>query len=268
MIRPLRPSHVDDCMRLKEAAGWNQTRADWETVLRLQPDGCWGFEADGRAVASATAVAFGRDLAWIGMVLTLPEYRRQGIARRLMERALEWCSGRGVETVKLDATDLGRPLYLSLGFVDEEPVERWGRDPAPAAAGQRYPPGVVPALDRESCGVDRTAMLDALASAPDSDAAAGTDGYALSRPGSNARFLGPAAARGPEAARPLIEDLLSRRPNEPWFWDLLPESSNAPDLARSLGFRPLRRLSRMSLGGPRPLGDPGLVWATAGFEYG
>jgi GNAT superfamily N-acetyltransferase len=49
-------------------------------------------------------------------VYTRPESRRIGLARRLMEAALEWCSLHGVRAVILHASDDGRRLYESLGF--------------------------------------------------------------------------------------------------------------------------------------------------------
>ncbi len=45
-----------------------------------------------------------------------PEFRRRGIARRLMEVMIEWCRVRGYASVYLHASDEGRPLYTSLGF--------------------------------------------------------------------------------------------------------------------------------------------------------
>jgi GNAT superfamily N-acetyltransferase len=49
-------------------------------------------------------------------VYVQPEYRRRGIARHLMLAILEWCGGQGIERVALHASDMGRPLYESLGF--------------------------------------------------------------------------------------------------------------------------------------------------------
>ncbi len=49
-------------------------------------------------------------------VYTEPAWRRQGLARRLMEAALAECRNRGVRAVILHASDAGRPLYESLGF--------------------------------------------------------------------------------------------------------------------------------------------------------
>jgi GNAT superfamily N-acetyltransferase len=49
-------------------------------------------------------------------VYTRPDYRRQGLARRLMGVVLDWCREHHVSTVILHASSEGRPLYESLGF--------------------------------------------------------------------------------------------------------------------------------------------------------
>jgi ribosomal protein S18 acetylase RimI-like enzyme len=49
-------------------------------------------------------------------VYTRPEFRRQGLARRLTEMAVEWCRAHDVRTVILHSSDEGRPLYRALGF--------------------------------------------------------------------------------------------------------------------------------------------------------
>jgi len=45
-----------------------------------------------------------------------PDFRRQGIARRLMQTMIEWCRKQGFARVYLHASDSGRPLYESMGF--------------------------------------------------------------------------------------------------------------------------------------------------------
>jgi GNAT superfamily N-acetyltransferase len=49
-------------------------------------------------------------------VYTEPEFRRRGLARRLVEAALEWCKKNNIDFVILHASDQGRSLYESLGF--------------------------------------------------------------------------------------------------------------------------------------------------------
>ena len=45
-----------------------------------------------------------------------PEFRRKGIARRLMQTMIDWCREKGFATVYLHASNDGRPLYETLGF--------------------------------------------------------------------------------------------------------------------------------------------------------
>ena len=49
-------------------------------------------------------------------VYTANAYRRQGLARRLMDTVIAWCRENGVDTVVLHASSDGRPLYESMGF--------------------------------------------------------------------------------------------------------------------------------------------------------
>ena len=49
----------------------------------------------------------------------VPEHRRRGIGRRLIERCMRDAEAEGVRRFTLHATADGRPLYESLGFVDE-----------------------------------------------------------------------------------------------------------------------------------------------------
>ena len=49
-------------------------------------------------------------------VYTRLEYRRRGIAFKLLDMAVQEAEFRGVTEISLDATDEGRELYLSYGF--------------------------------------------------------------------------------------------------------------------------------------------------------
>ena len=49
-------------------------------------------------------------------VYTNTDYRRRGVACRLVQILIDEAKGKGVTEISLDATDLGRPLYETLGF--------------------------------------------------------------------------------------------------------------------------------------------------------
>jgi GNAT superfamily N-acetyltransferase len=54
--------------------------------------------------------------ATIFNMYTEPEFRRRGLARKLMVIMIDWCRNKGFSTVFLHASNAGRPLYASLGF--------------------------------------------------------------------------------------------------------------------------------------------------------
>ena len=49
-------------------------------------------------------------------VYTREQYRRQGIAARMVKMLIQEARSRGVTEISLDATESGRPLYERLGF--------------------------------------------------------------------------------------------------------------------------------------------------------
>jgi GNAT superfamily N-acetyltransferase len=275
MPRLLRPDDIPALMRLKESASWNQTVADWQRVMAVEPEGCFGIDCEDTLAACATAVRYGTDLGWIGMVLTLPEFRGRGLARRLMEQCIEYCECSGVRWMKLDATDMGAPLYRKLGFEDECIVERRmraaaGETACAAAGGQPVRPASDLALDRRAFGADRGNLLAALAG--ESSVSIPGEGYAMARAGSKAAYFGPCVARSAESARRFVEWFLTAYPGVPLYWDVLEENAAAVALANEFGFTTVRRLVRMGRRGvpaAAPLkGDSSLVFAIAGFEFG
>jgi ribosomal protein S18 acetylase RimI-like enzyme len=99
------------------AAYWRAKQIAGETQ-------CYVAERHGAIVASVLAslcddyrrTALDQPRGYVNGLYVPPELRRQGVGRRLMAAALEWLRARGCESVRLHASDAGRPLYASLGF--------------------------------------------------------------------------------------------------------------------------------------------------------
>jgi GNAT superfamily N-acetyltransferase len=234
IIRLLTTSDVPQALALSSQAGWNQTGQDWQTLLALAPDSCFGLDCDFQLAATTTLICYGQTLAWLGMVLTKPEFQRRGFARLLVKYALDFADAHAIGTVKLDATHLGEALYESVGFIAEQPVERW------------FSEGVAPSS----------------LTSP----ATNEDEFVKYREGLRARYLGPCRARSVETAERLIGSVLSQLPG-PWLWDLLPSNQNAVALATSFGFRCQRKLIRMRRGVPL-FENVSEIYAIRGFELG
>lgn len=280
-IRSMQPADIPSAMELSNAANWNQTAEDWHNMMQLSEQECRCFEDGGRIVATATLVPYGSRLAWIGMVLTRPEYRRRGLARQLLDNVIEIADRSGIRTLKLDATDEGRHLYESLGFIVEQTVERWARDDGRSKCvksnNSSYSSTLsieLLSLDAAAFGASRKDLLNLLRQSGMCDAE--TNSYVMSRKGRTARYLGPCVADSNDTAHKLIAAHLQHSWTEQakadtqvcnWYWDLIPSNREAVRCAKDLGFTRQRTLWRMRRGEPIANNDA-MVYAIAGFEFG
>ncbi len=278
-IRSLDEQDIPAAMRLKELAHWNQTESDWRRLLKLDPQGCFAAGFDGHVVATTTSTAYEAELAWIGMVLVDPGYRRRGIATQLMRAALDGLRARGVATVKLDATPAGRRVYEELGFVHESLIERWQGIARPAAATgcavlSRKLWSELLALDRQAFGADRSTLLDSLAagscvaplivSAPNGN----LRGYALARRGTTACYVGPLVATDEQAAVTLLDGMLTQLAGRNVYVDFNTSFRVSAEILARRGFIKQRDLIRMRYGRESGAGTSPSIFAIAGPEVG
>src|SRR5262245_15718107 len=89
-VRALTESDVESALGLQRPEGWNQTERDWRRLIRMEPQGCFAAEVNGTVVATVTTSTYGQTLAWVGMMLVHPHYRRQGIGKKLLSTALNY----------------------------------------------------------------------------------------------------------------------------------------------------------------------------------
>ena len=271
ILRRLTAPDIPAALELSEQAGWNQTADDWRLLIDLAPESCFAIEREGELAATTTLLCYGRRLAWIGMVLTKKSYRGQGFARRLLAQALTLADQAAIETVKLDATDQGRPLYEKMGFRREQAVERWTRPGTGGTTETRDPVGERPAenwrtADQRAFGTDRSELLARLARRGQPPFVM-NDSYCLTRPGRYSHYLGPSVCDAPGTARSLIERALPTAGYRDCSWDLFPANAGATAIARDLRFTPTRRLERMVRGKDLPANHES-IYAIAGFELG
>ena len=184
-IERLKPDDAEALRTCRSRPGWNQVAADWRLMLAVGR----GFgvrDAAGTWIASALALPLGPAISWLSMVLVTKPARRQGLGTRLLQRCLAEVEAQGV-AAGLDATELGRPIYLPLGFRDVYPLSRWH-----AEAG--HAPGRRTAAGHPWCGPQRRRTCRA--STPTTASA----GFARSRILAHLLSRAPALARVAERA--------------------------------------------------------------------
>jgi GNAT superfamily N-acetyltransferase len=265
-LRPLRAADIAAAFALSAQAGWNQTTDDWRMLLDLAGENCLAVEVDGQLAATTTLLCYGQQLAWVGMVLTHPHFQRRGFARRLFIEVLKRADDFGVQTIKLDATQQGQPLYAQFGFRAEQAIQRWSLQGSGSIANplSRDVHAVWRNSDAKYFGANRVPLLEKLAQR--NPALITGDSYLFARPGRTSTYLGPFVSNEPAAARGLVREYLGNSPGN-WVWDLLPNNHNAVAFARDLGFAPQRYLLRMSRG-KELQHDADAIYAIAGFELG
>ncbi|MCI0556823.1 MAG: GNAT family N-acetyltransferase [Anaerolineae bacterium] len=267
---------IPAAVRLKDAAGWNQTAADWKRFLSASPEGCFVAECEGRVVGTSATIVYEGRFAWIGMVVIDPQHRGQGMGTALLEHAIRYLDSQSVPCMKLDATPEGKPLYKKFGFVSEYDIERWmlKRQPNENVAGKApVEIGEVLRLDREVFGADRGGLLNSLnETRPDFTLVVRQEtkvaGYTFGRSGSRADQLGPWIACNEEVAAKLLEEFLRRSGRELVFVDCVQSHPWALPLVKARGFEFLRPLTRMFRGTNKHIGRPDLLCAILGPEFG
>ena len=151
------PYDLSQALALSTAEGWNQTEKDWRLLLENPDNICIVAEKNNKVAGTATALVHSGKIAWIGMVIVDKALRGQGAGKILMVNIIDKL--KHIDSIKLDATPAGQPLYKSLGFVDEYMIFRMtdqSLNPIGYLPGEEAPPGddvTKGRSDLQTCGL-------------------------------------------------------------------------------------------------------------------
>jgi|SRR5579859_1789071 len=277
VIDSLRSGDLEEGLRLSTQAGWNQTPGDWKRAFDLCPDGCLAGRLDGRLVATGNVAALGPKIRWIGLILVDEGLRGRGYGSLMMDRCLALARRQGDEIVGLDASDLGRPVYLKKGFVDVAPIDRWmgilrgGVDPREIRQLTLSSLPSLAELDQEASGVDRSPLLSSMLRDPRGVCLAsygmGLEGFLFLLPGRSCPHAGPVIARDEAVLGALLGAAARHIQGAPVLMDVPRSRDNTPMLERS-GLSVARRLTRMTFGQSHPVLMGPMIRAAVSFTWG
>jgi len=216
------------------------------------------------------------------MVLVTEGRRRGGLGKSLLRHCID--EVRASDAVAgLDATELGRPIYLPLGFHDLYRIARWHLDQVPDTA-VAPPVGVIlrpvaadiqrlALYDRPLSGMERPTILAHLATRQPGLAwlaetpSGKVAGFVLGREGRVATSIGPVVADTEDIALGLIARVAtSTRP--PFIIDVPDRHEKVRTWLQRQGAVTPRAYVRMTLGEAKGLDDPSHLFALAGPELG
>ncbi len=197
-------------------------------------------------------------VGWLGNIIVLPDYRRQGIGYRLTEKLMRILSDRGCTTQLLIATEMGEPVYKKLGFVTCSTYEFYKRQKNFACDTssrirkiQLVEFSGILKMDRNISGENRQSLLEQFIPSGwlcSNEAGTGIDGFYLPAFG-NGLILAQNADSG-------IELLKFRLTRDRMTSVVIPAQNQAArDFLRENGFIKYLEAPRMALG-PEPAWKP------------
>jgi GNAT superfamily N-acetyltransferase len=252
---------------LSAEAHWNQNEADWRFFLSKGI--VFGVrDHDGRLIATAALLPYSAGNGWISMVLVTPDFRRRGIATRLIDACLDEANKLGL-TTWLDATPAGAAVYGPLGF---KPTLQLRRLRLAAAVPGSTPPlatcdlDTFVARDLKAIGFNRHDLIRELATRSGSRLISTGTAMALVRDGRTAHHIGPLFAERLDHALVLVGAIAASETG-PLLIDAIASREDFLKGLTNNGWTIERPFQRMRLG--RATTQPAAFqFAVAGPEYG
>ncbi|HPJ58736.1 MAG TPA: GNAT family N-acetyltransferase [Bacteroidales bacterium] len=268
-------------LELSRQEGWNQTGKDWNFLLSNTQNKCVVVESGGRLAGTATALNYDNRVAWIGMVLINKELRGQGAGRLVFDHILGEL--KDIESIKLDATPAGYPLYRRSGFEDELEICRMTNGSLtnltirePGSCIEKITEETLPEVikyDEAVFGVNRTSLLNYfLDNYPDKCYLLRRDkkicAYMLGRDGIRYNYIGPVYAGKTADARLLISEALGSLKGKAVALDIMKDKQELTEWLQSVGFSIQRCFVRMVFRSNKYRGRPEHQYLISGPEYG
>ena len=252
---------------LSTEAHWNQNEADWRFFLSKGT--VFGLRDGRKLVATAALLPYSSGNAWISMVLVTANWRRRGVATRLIDACVNAAKKLGL-TTWLDATPDGATVYGPLGFTPTLQLRRLRLMASEGTATKAAPSAcsldTVIARDKAAMGFDRSALLTEFSARPGSRIVSNGHATALVRDGRSARHIGPLLADRADQALALVEAIV-RSETGPWLIDAVHGRDEFLNGLTSAGWNIERPFQRMRFG--RATTTPAeLPFAVAGPEFG
>lgn len=281
-IIPLTIKNIGFALQLSRTEKWNQTREDWELIVKNPQNVCLAAEIDGKLIGTATAVNYGNRIAWIGMVLVDRGYRGQGVSKLLLSALFKQLTP--IPSIKLDATPKGQVVYKKFGFKKEYSIHRMTAGsvmPKPLSNEKGTSPELifpnnyaeVVEFDKQIFGADRSHLIQFLVKNNPENTwmirrNGKISGVAMGRKGSRYYQVGPVLTSTITDAKILIMRALEGSEGQSTVVDVPDDKKELRSWLGELGFAVQRHFVRMYQDDNPYPGIPERQFLICGPEFG
>jgi hypothetical protein len=256
--------------------GWHPGDGDENVFFPTDPGGFLVGRLDERPISSIAAIRYGSGHGFIGLYLTVPEFRGRGYGLKTWQAGMDRLAGRHIG---LDGVVAQQENYRRSGFQQAWITTRYegvlaGAETAPGlevVEASEVPFGELAAYDRRFFPAERDAFLALWITAPGRHGVAvirddRVAGFAVRRPAGDADRIGPVFADDLAAAETLLAGL-STDYEMPVLLDVPGTNPEAAKLAGRLGLEPAWDTARMYTSGT-PEMDLSGIYAVTSLELG
>ncbi len=275
VLRRLTSADAETCAMIANRVGWSHSTSNWHQFVHWGGNGALCLTVDGRIVTTAVALIYSERLAWVGAVITDPDYQGRGLAKTIMAAVMDYTAKQHVQSVMLDASPLGFPIYEKLGFRSLYKMEVWTGNAVsvlhtPAMLATEADQADVIALDAHWMGLERRQVIQDIWQPGHvwvTRENGALTGYLMAQADHRGVHLGPWYHRTPEGANDLLLTALSTFSGQSVRMQIPEVNTAALSLVEHQGLSCSRFCTRMVYG-TEPPGNMSTQYGIIGFSTG
>lgn len=260
--------------------GWNPGPYDADAFYAADPDGFYGYFHEDQLIAGGAIVSYNNEFGFMGLFIVRPEYRSQGIGRKLWHQRRDTLLKRLIPgaSIGMDGVVAMQPFYEKGGFKIAFRDERYERVGSAFRVKQYISPillqdlPAVLAYDQMCFGFARSAFIKPWLQLPDTKTfkyvEKGTlKGFAVVRKVETGYKVCPLFADNEVIAEALYQACLNSVIGEPLYLDIPVVNPGAVQLVKTYDAKYVFECARMYYG-PPPAIDLNKVFGVTTFELG
>lgn len=125
-------------------------------IINYDPKGCFAVYSGDKVVGMITSTIY-QELAWLGWLFVLEDYRNRGLGAALMNAAINHVRSRGAKSIIIEADIKAVSLYRRLGFIEQFQTQHFLLTRGNMKAGHRTLADVSPVTGED---LERLAKFD------------------------------------------------------------------------------------------------------------